>query len=266
MTQTTEFYVKEQMTACECVQTRLGQICLFSTPSPDKESPNEDAATLISRDRNTLILAVADGLGGQPAGAQASEIAVKQVAAASQNLDNPDVRATILNGIENANTKIITSGSGSATTLATAEICGNKIRPYHVGDSVIMVIGQRGKIKLQTVAHSPVSYAVEAGLLDEGDAIHHQERHLVSNFVGSPEMRVEVGSPLIMSLRDTLLLGTDGLFDNLHIPEIVEIVRKGPLKKAAQQLISITQERMSTSIPDTPSKPDDLTFILYRRN
>ncbi|GMR17877.1 MAG: hypothetical protein BMS9Abin33_0271 [Gammaproteobacteria bacterium] len=262
--QTTKFYIKKQMTTCDCQQTGSGQICVFSTPSPDKEGPNEDAAALIMRDRNTVVLAIADGLGGQPAGAQASEIAVKQVAAACQDIDNPDVRATILNGIEKANSKIIEQGSGSATTLAVAEVYGNNIRPYHIGDSVIMVIGQRGKIKLQTVAHSPVSYAVEAGLLDEGEAIHHQERHLVSNIVGSPEMRVEVGSPLSMSVRDTLLLGSDGLFDNLHIPEIVKIVRKGPLKKAAQQLISITRERMSSSKPDEPSKPDDLSFILYR--
>ena len=76
------------------------------------------------------------------------------------------------------------------------EISNGSVRPYHVGDSVILLVGQRGKIKLQTVSHSPVGYAVEAGVLDEVEAMHHQDRHVVSNFIGSPEMRIEVGAPL----------------------------------------------------------------------
>ncbi|MEN8164347.1 MAG: ATP-binding protein, partial [Acidobacteriota bacterium] len=47
------------------------------------------------------------------------------------------------------------------------EIDGRSIRPYHVGDSQAVVCGQRGKLKLQTMAHAPVAYAVEAGVLDE---------------------------------------------------------------------------------------------------
>ena len=47
-------------------------------------------------------------------------------------------------------------GAGSATTLAVAEVVGQTVRTYHVGDSPIWVFGQRGRLKLQTVPHSPV--------------------------------------------------------------------------------------------------------------
>ena len=252
------------MIESDCHQFTSGHACVYSTVSPDKDGANEDAAVLIERDNTTLILAVADGLGGQPSGDQASEITVRQLASASSGLDKPDVRASILDGIEQANNEITGLGTGSATTLAATEIQDNQVRPYHVGDSMILIVGQRGKIKLQTIAHSPVSYAVEAGLLDEGDAIHHQERHLVSNIVGSTDMRIEVGSQLALSARDTLLLATDGLFDNLHIPEIVDIIRKGSLEKAAQTLAARGKKRMEDPGEGMPSKPDDLTFILYR--
>ena len=64
---------------------------------------------------------------------------------------------------------------------------------------------------------------------------------------------------------DTLVLGSDGLFDNLHLEEITEYVRKGPLPRAAEAMADACRRRMCEPQPDHPSKPDDLTFLLYRR-
>ena len=125
-------------------------------------------------------------------------------------LDATSLRAAILDGLERANQRVLELGIGAATTLAVAEIAGTTLRPYHVGDSSILVVGQRGKMKLQTMLHSPTGYAVEAGLLDEADALHHEERHLISNMVGAVDMRIEVGSAIRLALRDTVLLATDG--------------------------------------------------------
>jgi len=46
--------------------------------------------------------------------------------------------------------------------------------------------------------------------------------------------------------------------------QIVERVRKGPIKKAAQRLIDDARRQMLEPGLDEPSKPDDLTFLLYR--
>ena len=65
--------------------------------------------------------------------------------------------------------------------------------------------------------------------------------------------------------RDTVLLASDGLFDNLHTHEIVGVIRKGKLTRAAETLRSRTESRMAgEQPPHRPSKPDDLTFLLYR--
>ena len=119
-------------------------------------------------------------------------------------------------------------------------------------------------MRCQTIPHSPVGYAVEAGVLDEKGAMFHEDRHLVSNMIGSQEMHIDVGSKLRLQQRDTLVLGSDGLFDNLLLKEIIEIVRKGPLEKVAKTLSTKCVRRMLQENGGTPSKPDDVTFVVFR--
>ena len=58
---------------------------------------------------------------------------------------------------------------------------------------------------------------------------------------------------------------SDGLFDNLEQEEIVELVRKGPLEEAIDELADRCLSRMNGSGGRRPSKPDDLTLVAYRR-
>ena len=176
-----------------------------------------------------------------------------------------DARPTILNGIEQANHDVMDLGVGAASTLSLVEVQGDVIRPYHVGDSMMMLIGLRGRVKWQTVPHSPVGYAVEAGVLDERDAIHHVDRHLVSNIVGTENMRIEIGPRLTMAPRDTLIVASDGVFDNLHVAEVIELVRKGPLQTAVEKLASLVHQRMTDPHEGAPSKPDDTSMLVFRR-
>lgn len=243
-----------------------GRAAAYTARCPHRDTPNEDMGAVIPIDDGRAILAVADGMGGPPGGAQAASITIDTLIETTRNANAEEtaLRAMILNAFETANERLLALGIGSGTTLAVVELEGLSARPYHAGDSVILAVGQRGKIKLQTVAHSPVGYAVEAGLLDAGEAIHHEDRHIVSNIVGSPEMRIEIGPPLTLAARDTIVLGSDGLFDNLHVEEVVQIVRKGPLEAAARALADLARLRMLQPEEGRPSKADDLTFIIYR--
>jgi serine/threonine protein phosphatase PrpC len=244
-----------------------GTAVAYSKVSPAKETPNEDAAALIPVNHQAAVLVVADGLGGVRAGERASTLAIESLEAELRGVeaDGLMLRTAILNGIERANKAISDLEIGAATTLAVAEIEGGVVRSYHVGDSMILAVGQRGRVKLQTVSHSPVGLAVEAGFLDEAEAMHHEDRHIVSNVVGCPQMRIEVGPSVKLAPYDTLLLATDGLFDNLHVEEIIEYVRKGPLDRAGKNLASEARRRMAQPAEGEPSKPDDLTFVLFRR-
>ncbi len=243
-----------------------GQAAVYSTKAPDKETENEDAAALISLTARRAVLVVADGLGGHRQGAQASALAIQKIEQALAKTDDFEkgLRIPILNGFEAANRAVIDLGGGAATTLAIVEINGSSMRTYHVGDSLIMLVGQRGTVKLETISHSPVGYAVESGLLDETEAMQHEERHIVSNVIGSKEMRIEIGARRKLKPRDTLLLATDGLADNLTKEELVDRIRKGKLTQVAEGLIQESHQRMVSPSPNHPSKPDDLTFILFR--
>jgi serine/threonine protein phosphatase PrpC len=243
-----------------------GEAVLYSARSPDKDTVNEDAAALIPLGPQAGVLVVADGAGGTPAGQDASRTAVQSLIDQLQTVEDLSlVRTAILDAIEVANAAVQALGNGSMTTLAVAEVLGRTVRSYHVGDSPILVFGQRGRLKLQTVPHSPVGYALESGLLDEEDAVAHEDRHLVSNLLGASDMRIEIGPVLELARRDTLVISSDGLSDNFYLDEIVERTRKGPLLKQARRLADECRERMVHPEGDRPSHADDLTFALFRR-
>lgn len=243
-----------------------GEAVIYSARSPDKQTPNEDVVAVLPYDSTSGLLVVADGLGGMPEGEEASRAAVDTIAEAVAEAARSGLplRDALLNGIEQANRRVLARGTGAATTLAAVEIAGNTVRPYHIGDSLILISGQRGRIKLQTVSHSPVGYAVEAGLLDEDEAVHHEQRHLVSNVIGGTDMRIEIGPTVTLAPRDTVVLASDGLADNLYLNEIVELARKGPLVEGARALSRLAHERMTHPHPAAPSHPDDLSFALFR--
>jgi PPM family protein phosphatase len=259
-------FVRADMADAALLEFPGGQAAVYSVPAPDKPGPNEDGAALIAVDAQRGVVLVADGMGGLPAGDSAAATVVRSLARSLGRARGEDgsLRSAILDGLDAANRAVLDLGLGAAATLAAVAIEGRHVRVYHVGDTAALVVGQRGRLKLQTVSHSPVGYAVEAGVLDEKEALHHEERHLVSNMVGAPDMRIEMGSPLELAPRDTLLVASDGLFDNLGVGEIVALVRKGPLERCAAALARAGRRRMLEPSPGHPSKPDDLTFVLFR--
>ena len=244
-----------------------GTMVAFTCRAPDKESDNEDSVAAIPYGPDAVVLVVADGAGGLPAGRRASQAAVRSLEA-SLNVAMSEtmlLRTAILNGIDAANAAVLELGNGSATTLTVVTIEGQIARSYQIGDSEAIVIGQRGRIRAQTMAHSPTGFAVEAGMLDQRAALHHEERHLVSNFIGTADMRIDMGAGIKLNPRDTVLLASDGLTDNVHAHEITELVRKGPMTDAVNSMIALARRRMTVETIHQPSKPDDLSVILFRK-
>ncbi len=254
------------MPAAESFSLAGGQVVVRSLACPGGGGRNEDAALLMAVPGNRAVVAVADGVGGAPAGHSASRGAL-QALQHTLGLYHPDdgapLRVAVLNGIERANRAVLDDAAGAATTLMVAEVDAGQVRIYHVGDSAALIVGQRGRVRWQSIPHSPVGFAVESGLLDEEEAMLHADRHLVSNVVGDEAMRIDIGPTLRLATRDTVLLASDGLFDNLHTAEIVEAVRKGPLAAAVDRLFAQALDRMQ-GLADGPCKPDDLTVVAFR--
>jgi len=259
----THIFADVDMPHAQCFELSGLRAGVLSMRKPGRDGPNEDAAALICLGHAAIVAVLSDGAGGHPGGAEAAGLAVRAVCDAVANLgDDPtELRSAIINGFESADRAIAGLGTGAAATLAAVEIQGSRMRAYHAGDSMVLVTGQRGRIKWLTIPHSPVGYAVEAGLIDRSDALHHEDLHLVSNLLGGQDMRIELGATLSLAPRDRVVVASDGLSDNLQLGEIVEAVRKGPLDRAVDTLGALGRTRMEAPAEGAPSKPDDLTLI-----
>jgi len=263
----TRLYLGKSDRELDLFNTNLGRVAVSTIADHEKARPNEDSAAVISVNEEYLVLIVADGVGCMAGARRASNLTIETLVSAMRTIDEATgrkLRTAILDGIEAANRAVLDLGAGSASTLALAEIGPGYVRTYHVGDSILLLCGQRGRLKLQTTPHSPVGFALEAGLIDESEALQHAELNLVFNVIGSTDMRIEIGSEAPLAPRDTLLLASDGLMDNVMQEEIITAIRKGPLDTAICRLTEIAQGRMNHHAPGQPSKPDDFTAILYR--
>ena len=257
-----KLWLEANMDSPQLFEIPCGQVVVYSRRCPNRRTPNEDAAMVFLVDEARAVLVVADGCGGMSGGADASRIAVTTIRRSLERVaSGGSLRSAILDGVEAANRKILKLGVGAATTLTVAVIERDRVRSLHIGDSQIVLVGARGKVKLQTPTHSPVGYAIEAGVLSESDAMTHEDRHLVSNVVGTHGCWVQVGLQRKVAKRDTLILATDGIFDSFSIEEVSELIRSGPLEKAAKELAYQAADRIDSDI----GKPDDATFLLYRR-
>ena len=245
-----------------------GSLIAYTNRAPDKDTENEDTVAIIPWGPQAVILIVADGAGGLPAGKRASLTVASSLAQSLQvALDKTMLmRTAVLNGIEAANDAVRELANGSATTLTLVTIEGHLARTYQIGDSEAMIVGQRGLIRAHTTPHSPTGFAVEAGFLDERAALYHADRHLVSNFIGTINMTIDVGAEVKLQARDTVVIASDGLTDNVYTDEIVELIRKGPLEEAADALIDKAVQRMATQRRGEPCKPDDLSLLVYRKS
>ena len=243
-----------------------GDIVAYTARAPDKLTVNEDTVGVLRVGDNAAVLALADGAGGMPAGKKASQTAVETFLYSVAASEEETLLGAVMRSIEKANQAVLSMLNGSATTLTIVTIEDNRVRTFQVGDSEALVTGQRGKLKLYTIPHSPTGLAVEAGYLDEEVALYHPDRHLVSNFVGSMDMTIDVGGELILSPLDTLVIASDGLTDNLFRHEVIDMVRTGPLDAALECLTAVANGRMRDAATGLPSKPDDLSIILYRKH
>ncbi|MCB9026681.1 MAG: protein phosphatase 2C domain-containing protein [Bdellovibrionaceae bacterium] len=239
------------------------ELILFTAKNPNKiAEPNEDTIGLFQINNECLVLTIADGAGGHPAGNKASLIATEtlhSVFLKSKNTQK-NIRDLILDGMELSNKNIIESNLGCRTTFTIASIENNSVRIYQVGDSGALLVGQRGSLKFKTLFQSPVGYGLEAGLIQENEALSHPDLNQVSNLMGEGEMHINIGPEMNMSPKDTLLLASDGIFDNFSIDQLIDLIRIGKLELVADNLLSYFKKDIEKKL----KKYDDYSFIICR--
>lgn len=224
---------------------------------PAEEGGTNEDALLVQQTPRGVFLAVADGVGGMPHGERASRLALEAFSRSVAHEDWP------VRGMDAAQASVRRLG-GACTTVVAGEVVGDRARFVHCGDAAALVVGARGHLRLETVPHSPTGFAIAGGLMDEDEARLSESRHLVNNLLGTIPLRYEITGPIKLMKRDTIVLASDGLFDNLSVHEIVEAARLRPLVRAMDALLDLCATRMASDAEGT--KPDDLTIVVWRRS
>jgi protein phosphatase len=194
--------------------------------------PNNEDRYVV--DESNALFLVADGMGGQERGEQASGLAaeiiprvVRDRLAANDKADEALQRA-----LAEANAAIIEAGRGQpegrrmGTTAVLALKQADRVYVASLGDSRAYLI-RGNRVEQLTVDHSVAAALVACGALTPEEARHSPYQHVLHKFLGCVGMQEgpEV-NPFVAEAGDRLLLASDGLTN--YITE--EDLREGPGK------------------------------------
>lgn len=210
-------------------------------------SNNEDSAYA-----GAHLVAVADGMGGLPAGELASEIVIRVLRPLETELPAGDPERVLRMAIAEANEEILETADadpdrfGMGTTATAILLHDDVLYLIHVGDSRAYLY-RDGVLTQLTMDDTYVQMLVDAGELDAADARHHPQRSLVMQALqgGDYEPHCERWPPV---LGDRLLLCSDGLSDVITDETVATVLAAhGDVLATAEQLVKLT---LSAGAPD----------------
>jgi protein phosphatase len=220
-------------------------------------SENQDASTVSLsvaavpiHDRGRLLV-VADGMGGERGGAEASQIATSTLKDHYYLDSNPDLPGSLLHAMRVANGKVCEHARTSpelsrmGTTCSALVINGGEAFFAHVGDSRIYFI-RSGNMSQLTQDHTLVSSLVRAGYLTAEQAEKHGAKNILDRAFGQEDVEIDLGVPIELQDGDVFVLCSDGLYRVVADEEIREAAQRAPGEAAD----ALTEAALSRGAPD----------------
>ena len=225
---------------------------------------NQDAFRIEELDRNTVLAAVCDGMGGAKSGNIASKLAIdvfteEVLCSYKPSMPQEQIEQLLQNAVKLANFTVYDQArqfedfAGMGTTLVAALITGKTATIVNVGDSRCYHI-TRSDIRRITVDHSLVQLMVDRGELTEEEARVYPGRNYITRAVGTePTIQTDIFA-IGVERGDALLLSSDGLHNEVGDQEILfEVVHGVNNDNCCQRLLEIADRRGS---------PDNVTCVL----
>ena len=210
---------------------------------------NEDRL-IVTVDDDSILLVVADGMGGHGGGDIAAQALVDTIDQYFRRSKKPitSPRAFLHNAIEAAHANILEAGKKQQppleprTTCVACIIQGNMVTWAHVGDSRLYLLRNNG-ILARTIDHSYVEELFRQGLISESDMLTHPKRSYITQCVGALNHLPDISYTERNDLQedDVLLLCSDGFWGALKEPDIRDLSEKSDLDTALNDLASLAE-------------------------
>ncbi|MCX4468907.1 PP2C-family Ser/Thr phosphatase [Micromonospora sp. MW-13] len=214
---------------------------------------NEDSA--LAGDR---LVAVADGMGGLPAGEVASEIVIRILDELNPPTTTEGAADALRSVVSTANRRIRAAISvdpareGMGTTLTAGLLAGDVLVLAQVGDSRCYLL-RNNELAQLTRDDTFVQSLVDQGALSPEQARHHPQRSLVTRAVQGVDAPPAVGT-LTVFAGDRLLLCSDGLSDYVDDTSIAAaLAMYGDRQQCGEQLVKLAHQA---------GAPDNVTVVV----
>ena len=233
-----------------------------STSLTGDRSENQDRCAILE-DGDTLLLLLADGMGGHARGELAAACFIETRSRAFPAPGEQAAAEFLRRAFEQAHDNINTAGREAIppaephTTAVACLVRGEMACWAHSGDSRLYLLRDE-RVLLRTTDHSLVEELVQLGELTEEDRHSHPLRSHVTRALGG---RQPPGTSLSAEKRlmpgDVLLLCSDGLWSAVSEARLTDLVRTTSLQDCVERLAS---EAAANSAPGS----DNVTLVALR--
>lgn len=224
------------------------------------------------------IFAVADGMGGVPAGGQASEIAIAELRRCAGAAAT--TKESVLEAVFRANQAILSAAgedsakAGMGTTVVGLALVedggGEQWLAFNVGDSRLYRLAG-STFEQITVDHSEVEELVAVGLLAHADRAEHPRAHVITRTLGStppPDADCWLMHPVP---GERFLLCSDGLTGRVADDDIRRVMATGDSPdQTARRLVDAalragSDDNVTAVVVEIPGQVDENMTTARRR-
>jgi len=204
------------------------------------------------RTERSLLLVVADGLGGHLGGELAAQIATDHFGDAFQRGARPalaDPKNFLNTALTDAHGAILREAyrlglpDGPRTVIVACLVQDGNAYWSHIGDCRLYLVRQ-GRIAVQTRDHTVVQQLVDSGSIPQEAACAHPERNRILQCLGGyMPPRPDPVAKTRLARGDVLLLCSDGLWGSLTQRQLVQSLGALPLEEAIAELAGLAERR-----------------------
>jgi serine/threonine protein phosphatase PrpC len=213
---------------------------VWRTHQGRKRRCNEDRVLVAPLGCDTHLLMVADGLGGQPGGEMAAELAVRTAA----GYDGMVSLAGLKTLMSEVNQSILGYGDthpevkGLGTTTTVVLLKERQVLWAHVGDSRLYHYRHQERLAQVTRDQTMSETLYEQGKISKAQIKDHHLVHFLEQCVGEETMAPDFGA-FTCRHQDMLLLATDGLHNMVPDQDIIALLNDpAPLQERAERLLN----------------------------